>query len=130
MPAETWTLTPEWPKPLTSLNDRLHWAVVKKATLRCKEFAMNSATAALIPPLEHCIVEMVWTVPDRIHRDEENPMLDFKAICDGLVNAGVVPDDIPKYMTKLMPRIEYVKGEKRVEVIITGTPVDPERDTL
>ena len=41
---------------------------------------------------------------DRKRRDEENPMYDFKSYCDGLVDAGVVPDDIPKYMTKLMPR--------------------------
>jgi hypothetical protein len=42
-----------------------------------------------------------------------------------LVDAGVTPDDIPKWMTKLMPRIEYVKGEARVEVIVTGTPIAP-----
>lgn len=123
---QTWTLVPEWTKPLTSLNDRLHWAVVKKSTLRCKNFAMDAATAALIPPLEHCIVEMVWTVPNQRVRDEENSMLDFKAICDGLVDAGIVPDDIPKWMTKLMPRIQYVKGESKVEVIVTGTPIAPE----
>lgn len=123
METRTWTLVADWPKPRTSLNDRLFWAVVKKETLICKEWAMNAATAALIPRLEHCIVEMVWTVPDRRVRDAENPMLDFKAICDGLKDAGIVPDDVPKYMTKLMPRIEYVKGEKRVEIVITGTPV-------
>lgn len=123
MVTQTWTLVPEWPKPLQSMNDRPHWAVKAKAIARCREWAMNAATAALIPPLQHCIVEMVWTVPDRKRRDEENPMYDFKAICDGLVDAGVTPDDIPKWMTKLMPRIEYVKGEARVEVIITGDPV-------
>lgn len=125
----TWTLVAPWPKPLTSLNDRLHWAVVKKATLRCRDWAMDTATAELIPPLEHCIVEMIWTVPDKRVRDEENSMLDFKAICDGLVNAGIVPDDVPKYMTKLMPVIEYVKGAKGVRVNITGDPV-PVVDTL
>jgi hypothetical protein len=126
---QVWTLVPEWPKPLTSLNDRLHWAVVKKATLRCKEWAMNAATEALIPPLEHCIVEMYWTVPDQRVRDAENSMLDFKAICDGLKDAGIVPDDVPKYMTKLMPVIEYVKGQKGVRVVVTGTP-KPVVDTL
>jgi crossover junction endodeoxyribonuclease RusA len=123
MSTHTWTLLADWDKPLTSLNDRLHWAVVKQATLRCKAWAQDGATAQLIPPLSHCIVEMVWVVPDRRVRDEENPILDFKAACDGLVNAGVVPDDKPGYMTKLMPRIEYIKGEKRVFLLITGEPV-------
>lgn len=118
-----WILVPEWTKPLQSMNDRLHWAAARKLTDRCKEWAMNAATEALIPPLQHCVVEMVWTVPDLKRRDAENPMPDFKAICDGLVNAGVVPDDIPKWMTKLMPRIEYVKGMSRVTIIITGDPV-------
>lgn len=113
---------PEWPKPLDSMNARPHWAVRAKSTLRNREWATNAAVAALIPPLEHCIVEMVWTVPTKTRRDEENPMYDFKAVCDGLVDAGVVPDDVPQYMTKLMPRIEYVKGEQRVEFLITGMP--------
>ena len=120
---ETWTLVPEWSHPLDSMNARPHWAVRSKSTDRNRQWAMNAATAALIPPLEHCIVEMVWTVPDRKRRDEENPMYDFKAICDGLVDAGVVPDDIPQWMTKLMPKIAYQKGIARVEVIVTGAPV-------
>lgn len=84
---------------------------------------MNAATAALIPPLVHCIVEMIWTVPDRKRRDEENPVATLKPVCDGLVDAGIVPDDVPLYMTKPMPRIEYVKGRKGVLFIVTGEPV-------
>lgn len=123
---EVWTLIPEWTETLDSMNARPHWAVRAKSTERNRQWAMNAATAALIPPLEHAIVEMVWTVPTRLRRDAENPMYDFKAMCDGLVDAGILPDDVPKYMTKLMPRVEYVKGEKRVELIITGTVVDTE----
>jgi len=104
------------------MNARPHWAVRAKSTERNRTWAMNAATAALIPPLEHCIVEMVWTVPDQKRRDAENPMYDMKAFCDGLVDAGVVPDDIPRWMTKLIPRIEYAKGERRLEYLVTGTP--------
>ena len=128
MTAATWTLIPEWHKPLMSMNDRPHWAVRAKSIKRCRQWAMNAATAALIPPLDHCIVEMVWTVPDRKRRDAENPMYDLKSYCDGLVDAGVAQDDIPQYMTKLMPRIEYVRGQRGVAVIITGT-VRAERQT-
>jgi len=129
MEVQTWTLVPEWDHPLDSMNARPHWAVRAKSTARTREWAMNAATEALIPPLEHGIVEMVWTVPTKTRRDEENPMYDYKAICDGLVDAGVLPDDIPKYMTKLMPVIEYIKGQKGVRVVVTGTPA-PVVDTL
>lgn len=121
----TWVLSPEWDHPLDSMNARPFWAVRAKSTERNRSWATNAAVAALIPPLEHCIVEMVWTVPDRKVRDAENPMYDLKAVCDGLKDAGIVPDDVPKYMTKLIPRIEYVKGEQRVEYIVTGTPLEP-----
>lgn len=120
---ETWTLVPPWSKPPLSMNDRTHWAVHAKKTAECREWALDAAVAALVPPLVHCIVEMVWYVPDRRRRDEENPVASFKPVCDGLVDAQVVPDDVPKYMTKLMPRVEYRKGDSGVEIVITGEPV-------
>jgi hypothetical protein len=38
----------------------------------------------------------------------------LKALCDGLVDAEVVPDDVPEYMQKLMPAIRYVPKKQRV----------------
>lgn len=63
-------------------------------------------------------VGLVWVVPDKRRRDAENPVPTLKALCDGLVDAGLVPDDTPEFMEKLMPVIVYVKGELRVELTL------------
>ena len=57
--------------------------------------------------LEGRVVELVWFVTDKRRRDADNPVLTLKALCDGLVDAEIVPDDTPEYMTKLPVRIEY-----------------------
>ena len=58
-----------------------------------------------IPPLPHIHTRLFYLQPDRRRRDEDNLILTAKPCWDGLVDAGVVPDDTSDYMTKLMPRI-------------------------
>ena len=53
---------------------------------------------------------MTWVVKDRRRRDDENPVSTLKALCDGLVDAGIVPDDTREFMVKNMPVIDYRKG--------------------
>lgn len=110
----TWTLIPPWTKPPMSMNDRLHHHVKARHTASIRTTAYLLARQAHIPPCEHVEVAMVWTVPTHGRRDAENPIATLKPFCDGLVDAGVVPDDVPEFMTKHMPRIEYVKGVEAV----------------
>lgn len=128
MTPQTWTFRypQQWPQPLMSMNDRgKHWGGKAGKTAQVRRWAGLAAVSLLrIPCLEHCTVEMVWTVRDKRRRDEENPMPDYKAFCDGMVDAGIVPDDTPQWMTKLMPRIEYVKGQCAVRFLVTGIPVE------
>lgn len=90
------------------------------------------ALAAGIGRLQRCQVEVVWVVADRRRRDSDNASPFAKAIFDGLgadkgVTAGIVPDDTPEYMTKLMPRIEHRPGvTPHFEVIITDTSHRPD----
>lgn len=126
-PPQVWVFTyPDlWPKPLMSLNDRgQHWAGKAAKTAQVRTWACAMALADSVPALSHCVVEMVWTVPDKRRRDAENPVPDLKAFCDGMVDAGVTPDDVPEWMTKLMPRIEYVKGVSVVRFEVSGVPAD------
>lgn len=116
-----WTLFTDWQKPPLSMNDRgQHWASHGPAIARIRQQAHLLATAANVPPMDHVIVRMVWTVPTRVRRDAENPVATMKPFCDGLVDAGVVIDDIPIYMTKLMPEIVYVKGLVGVRFELTA----------
>lgn len=110
----TWTLTPNWSKPPLNMNDRMHYQVKARHTASIRTTAYLLARQAHIPACEHVEVAMVWTVPTRGRRDAENPVATLKPFCDGLVDAGVVPDDTPEFMTKLMPVIEYAKGVEAV----------------
>jgi crossover junction endodeoxyribonuclease RusA len=103
-----------------SMNDRGHWAPKAQKVAQVREWSALAASEAHIPPMQFCSVVMLWTVPDKKRRDEENPMPDFKAACDGLVDAGVVPDDTPQYMAKFMPVITYEKGVAAVRFEVTG----------
>ena len=43
----------------------------------------------------------------------------LKPICDGIVDAGVVPDDTPEFMIKEMPVINAPEGKHaRMELLV------------
>lgn len=71
---------------------------------------------------EHVTVTLIWTVKDKRRRDTENPVATLKPICDGLVDAGLVPDDTPNWMTKHMPVIEYAPDKTPGVRITVTTP--------
>lgn len=105
MTAEKWQLVLSYPKPPLSLNDRSHWATTAKHVKRLRTETAMRARAAKIPPLPHIHTRLFYLQPDRRRRDEDNLILTAKPCWDGLVDAGVVPDDTSDYMTKFMPRI-------------------------
>ena len=102
----------DWTTPPLSLNQRLHHMVKAKITKEVR--SLMHAQARGIPPLERCEVRMVWFVNTKARRDDENPVLTLKALCDGIVDAEVVEDDTFEFMVKHMPRICYIP--KRVDV--------------
>ena len=102
------TFTFHWTKAPLSLNYRLHRMAEAKITRELR--TLMKVLAGILEPMERCEVELVWIVKDKRKRDEENIVPVLKALCDGLVDAGVVPDDTPEFMVKRMPAIRYVKG--------------------
>lgn len=97
-----------WPSPPLSSNQRLHWA--RKADLTRTVRETTRLLGRGITPQRHVTVGLVWVVGDRRRRDADNVVPTLKACADGLVDAGVVPDDTPEFMSKTMPVIRYVKG--------------------
>lgn len=98
------------------MNQRLHWARKARETKDIRRAAF--LLSRHIPDLDKCGVRMIWTVPDRRRRDAENTMPTLKALCDGLVDAEIVPDDTPEFMAKEMTEIVYVKGVSKVQLKI------------
>ena len=81
-----------------SLNLRLHWRVIAKHTKTWRAYAAEHA--ARFPALGRCNVTLVWHVRDQRRRDADNLFRLCKALCDGLVDAGVTIDDTPDLMDK------------------------------
>lgn len=113
----------DWPRPPLSLNDRPpHWATRNKEAQAVRDAAWLSARSKInrgeLSAGEPVEVTLVWYVPDRIRRDADNPVATLKPICDGLVDAGLVPDDTPEWMDKRPVRIIYRKGQPGVELHI------------
>jgi Endodeoxyribonuclease RusA. len=98
-----YTLDTDWPRPPLSENDRLHPLTKAKLVKKIRQTAQWWAEGLAIPEQEHVTVHMFWFVKDKRRRDEDNLISTAKPFYDGLVDAGIVPDDIPKFMTKHMP---------------------------
>jgi len=108
--------------PLTA-NQRHHWARRAKLTRSVRHTTATLARNAAVPALDRCAIRLMWTVTDRRRRDADNLVPTLKACADGLVDAGVVADDVPALMTKHMP--EIVHGDALALVLIVE-PLAPE----
>jgi len=98
----------DWTSPPLTENDRHNrWERAR----RVKDTRLVTALwGRRIRGAERVEVTLVWVVADARKRDEDNVVPTLKALCDGLVDAGVVADDTPRYMVKNMPRIVLERG--------------------
>lgn len=108
----TTTFVFPWTKAPLSLNYRLHKMVEAKIIKQIRGEMAERGRA--VPAMDACDVALTWVVNDRRKRDEENVVPVLKALCDGLVDAGVVPDDTPNFMVKHMPLIRFVPKREQV----------------
>ena len=94
-----------WPRPPLSLNDRLQWQARHRLNVQVRQAAAVLARHHRIPPMGRCEVRLLYAPRDGRVRDEDNLVATLKPLCDGLVDAGVVPDDGPRFMLKPSPRV-------------------------
>ena len=103
-----------------SMNSRMHWGKSSRITKQIRTTAWLLAKQAKIPTdCDHITVCLHYRPKDRRRRDAENPTPVLKAACDGLVDAGLVSDDTPDLMTKLMPVIHPVEKGKGGAIWLT-----------
>lgn len=99
-----------WQRPPLTANQRFHWRKKAALTKEIRQWA-----GVLFRPVQFTtgpvIVQLDWHVPDRRRRDVDNLVPTLKALCDGLVDAGVVHDDTPDLMDKRMPRIIHTPDQ-------------------
>lgn len=84
---------------LLTANQRLHWAAKKDRTKAIRHLASTHTKTFKCAPLDaaHCVVEITW--PDQRRRDAHNLMPTIKACIDGIVDAGLLPDDDDTHLT-------------------------------
>lgn len=103
------TFTFPWTTPPLSANHRTHWAVKARTTRDVRSLA--AWTCRKFPQVDRVEVALVWVVADKRRRDgADNIVPTLKAICDGLVDVEIVPDDTKEFMVKVMPDIRYEQG--------------------
>lgn len=114
--------------PLPNVNDHhsSRWARAKMIR-DIRGTTRELAVAADIPPLTRIGVVATFYAADRRRRDAPNILyLTSKSMIDGLVDAGVIPDDndkIVKYLV-LLPGEEKIPGS---QVVIEVVDLDDER---
>lgn len=104
-PAEvpTYELDLPWSAPPLSLNHKHRWYTHAKTVREVRDAAHILAKQARIGACGRVRVTLHYRPRDRRVRDVENSTPTYKAACDGLVDAGIVRDDAPEFMEKLMP---------------------------
>jgi len=108
---------------LLSLNDRLHWA--QKATLNrmWRKAAHGAAVMAQTPVHGRSLVNVSLPVRNvNQRRDAHNFIATVKPIIDGLVDAGVWPDDNGRYVVTDEPCFHARHLDPFVTITITELP--------
>ena len=94
---------------LLTSNQRQHWATKAKITRELRRIAFWYGRAHLDQAPDAFPVRCVVTINyrDRRRRDAANLAPTVKAIVDGLVDAGILPDDSTEYLSGADPRIGH-----------------------
>ncbi|RKT52055.1 hypothetical protein [Saccharothrix australiensis] len=67
-----------------------------------------------IPPLGHCSIRLLWTVPDGHHGDPEHLAASVQACADGLVDAGIA--------ALVIQRTPEIRTDPRLSLAIAVKP--------
>lgn len=119
--SRTWEIRLPWTKPPCSANDRDHWRVKASKVAEIRNAAADLAHYYVVMPADrwteptHIRVGLLYVPRDRRRRDPDNLVVPlFKALVDGIVDAGIVPDDTPRYVTRDFPVIAEPDGDPRL----------------
>ena len=128
-----WTVRLPWTKPPLSLNDRSHWrkraadtAVVREESgyhihrqFNLRERAAYERGTILCHRVK---ATLTYYPRDKRRRDATNLVATYKAVIDGMVDAGVILDDTPEYLVEVMPVIAKPDGDPRLILTIEEMP--------
>ena len=102
-------------------NERMNWRKRSDLTRYWRALALLKAREARIPSFDRIRVIVTFHRADRRQFDPSNLAPTSKALVDGLVDAGVVPDDTFRHV--IGPDERYGEpGVRRIVVLIEEAP--------
>lgn len=116
----SWTLELGELAPLRLNGSRRGWHAHARLVKMFRHRAAWLARDAGVPRLERVSIELHYAPRDRRRRDPLNLVATLKPVEDGIVDAGVIPDDTPQYSVPTMPVIDEPTGQPgRLYVVVT-----------
>lgn len=118
--AELWIPAPtEW----LNANQRLHWAAKAKRTRIWRQAACAHAKSHHLPTFGNRVhVTITITKPTRRRYDVHNLLPTAKAVIDGLVDYGLIPDDDNAHLIGPDLRAADETGPAAITITITEAP--------
>lgn len=116
----------EFPLAMTaplSLNDREHYMKRARDVAEVRKDAFLNCRALKIPRLARVEVVLTYHPRDRRRRDPLNLTATLKPVQDGIVDAGVVPDDTLEFMESPMPVIGELSGKRHGVLTVRITEI-------
>lgn len=100
--ARRWTVAVDvpWATEVVSMNARSHWTNTHRQiqALRARGAAVARAAQPSMPRFDKATVVVYMLFPDRRRRDIQNYHKTLKALIDGMVDAGLLPDDDSQHL--------------------------------
>jgi crossover junction endodeoxyribonuclease RusA len=118
-----WRIDLPLTRPL-SMNDREHWAVKAKRVKALRRAVELLVRTKQVPPCPRLQIALHYTPRDARRRDSTNLVATLKACEDGIVDAGVIPDDTPRYVTSLMPVIDPPVKARHGRLYLVLRPIE------
>lgn len=109
---------------MTNANGREHWSKKARTGASLREISWALAKQQRIPPLPRVGFVFSYLPPDRRRRDTPNVLYAASKSCiDGVVDAGIIPDDNDRYVRYLTFRpgdIIVPRGQMVMEIFEVG----------
>lgn len=111
----------DWhPTVLAGNNGRPpHWAVKAKA-IDADVALVRAHVLNKWPRCERAILRVTYIYPRKTRFDVDNLLARLKGVCDGIVAAGILPDDSSEF---LRPEVQVAQEFKRKATVLELVPL-------
>lgn len=110
-----------------SANSHRHWRLRQQAARQVREDVRGLANGTA-PVATPCAIDVTLTQRTNGRRDPDNVAGTAKPVLDGLVDAGVLPDDGHRHVASVTYRVavdpEVAAGTVRLDVTVEPCEVD------